>query len=95
MKTGSTLAFVPEWTHSNAFPVLLSDSVAPIDVSLFIVIGLSVVCGLWWLAFPNSVNRVSRAIYGPRFCPRPFFIRLPGGVWIAVSLWIFGGYWRR
>jgi hypothetical protein len=61
-------------------------------VSDFIVPGLSVVCGLWWLSFPNSVIRFYRALYGSRFGPKPFFIRLAGGVWIAVSLWIF---WLR
>ena len=67
-------------------------------VSDFIVLGVSVVCGLWWLLFPNSVLRFYRAIYGSRFDVRPFFIRLAGCVWIAVSLWMlvsFGGFGRR
>ena len=55
----------------------------------YIVLGFSLGCGLWWLSFPNSVIRFYRALYGSRFSPRPFFIRLGGGVWIVAALWIF------
>ena len=64
-------------------------SEAPMSLGDFIVLGVSVVCGLWLLWFPNSVIRFKRALYGSRFVPRPFFIRLAGGVWIAVSLYMF------
>jgi hypothetical protein len=57
-----------------------------------IELGFVVVCGLRCLSFPNSVIRFNRKIYGPRFVPRPFFIRLVGGVFVAVSLWMF---WMR
>src|SRR5579863_2849563 len=53
-----------------------------------VLFGISAVCGLWWLSFPNSVLRFQRAIYGSRFEVRPFFIRLAGVVWIAVLLWM-------
>jgi hypothetical protein len=33
--------------------------------------------------------RFYQRFYGPRFSPKPLFIRLAGGVWIAASLWIF------
>lgn len=57
----------------------------------YVLFGFSVVCGLWWLSFPNSVLRFYRAIYGSRFEVRPFFIRLAGVVWIAVPLWMLRG----
>jgi len=63
-----------------------------VAMSDFIVVGVSVLCGLWWFSFPNSVLKFYRALYGSRFSPRPLFIRLAGGVWIAASLWIF---WLR
>ena len=58
------------------------------DVTNLIVLGISAVCGLWWLSFPNSIVRVYQALFGSRFSPRPSFIRLAGGVWLAVSLWM-------
>lgn len=57
----------------------------------YILFGISVACGLWWLSFPNSVIRFYRAIYGSRFNPRPFFIRMAGVVWIVVPLWMLRG----
>ena len=63
-----------------------------------IVFGLSAVWGLWWLSSPDSVLRFYRAIYGSRFDPRPFFIRLAGGFLIALSLWMlvsFGAFGHR
>jgi hypothetical protein len=53
------------------------------------VLGLSVVWGLWWLSFPNGALRSYRALYGDRFVPRPFFIRLAGGVVVVISAWMF------
>jgi hypothetical protein len=60
-----------------------------------IVFGISLVCGLWWLLFPNGVLRLHRAIYGDRFVPRPFFVRLAGGVVVVVLLWMLSGFERR
>jgi hypothetical protein len=61
-------------------------------MNIYIVLGLSMICGLWWLVFPNSILRFYRRIYGSRFNPRPFFIRLAGGVWFAASLWLAKGF---
>jgi hypothetical protein len=53
------------------------------------------ICGLWWFLFPHNVLRFYTAFYGSRFIPRPFFIRLAGGVWIAVSLWLLWGLFEK
>jgi len=45
-------------------------------VSAIIVLGVSVLCGLWWFVFPDSVLRFYRKFYGSRFGLRPFFIRV-------------------
>src|SRR5580658_9599478 len=61
-------------------------------MSEFVVLGISLLCGMWWLSFPNSAIRFYQRFYGSRFSPRPLFIRRAGGVWIAVALWMF---WLR
>jgi hypothetical protein len=59
------------------------------DVTDFILFGIFVLCGLWQLLFPNSVLRFYERFYWSRLIPRPFFIRLTGGFFVALALWLF------
>ena len=55
----------------------------------FILLGILVLGGLWQFSFANSVLRFYERFYGSRLSPRPFFIRLAGGVLVALALWFW------
>jgi hypothetical protein len=61
----------------------------PYDVRDFTPLGIFVLCGLWQLSFPNSVIRFYERFCGSRFSPSPFSIRLTGGVWVALALYLW------
>lgn len=64
--------------------------------SHYIVLGLCLFVGLWWLVFPDSVNTFYRRLYRGRLeTPRPIFIRLAGAVWTLVAVVMFSSFISR